>query len=165
MRLTRPMTLLSKHLWFTFPSLKLSCLNDSIDTPVVITEFHDIYFEHLTFSVLLVHLLLTLWCPFGLNLGKAADKAAEGYVGSQDKSALVDASTGLERQVEDAGGANEAETVGTTEGLIKMKGTWATQPHKMEMQNRLFLQNPYLLYLPRSSMCFFQTVLSLWYNL
>lgn len=69
-----------------------------------------------------MHLLRTLWCPFGLNFGKAADKAAEGYVGSQDKSALVDASTGLERQVEDAGGANEAETVGITEGLIKMKG-------------------------------------------
>ena len=57
-----------------------------------------------------MHLLHTLWCPFWLNFGKAADKAAEGYVGSQDKSALVDASTGLERQVEDAGGANEAKT-------------------------------------------------------
>jgi len=41
------------------------------------------------------------------SLLEAADKAAEGYVGSQDKSALVDASTGLERQVEDAGHAGE----------------------------------------------------------
>lgn len=35
---------------------------------------------------------------------EAADKAAEGYVGSQDKSALVDASTGLERPMEDSAG-------------------------------------------------------------
>ena len=38
---------------------------------------------------------------------QAADKAAEGYVGSQDKSALVDASTGLERPMEDSAGARD----------------------------------------------------------
>ncbi|CAL1126502.1 unnamed protein product [Cladocopium goreaui] len=38
------------------------------------------------------------------GLLEAADKAAEGYVGSQDKSALVDASTGLERPMEDSAG-------------------------------------------------------------
>ena len=37
-------------------------------------------------------------------LSQAADKAAEGYVGSQDKSTLVDASTGLERPMEDSAG-------------------------------------------------------------
>ena len=44
-------------------------------------------------------------------LSQAADKAAEGYVGSQDKSALVDASTGLERPMEDSAGARNESVV------------------------------------------------------
>ena len=50
-------------------------------------------------------------------LSQAADKAAEGYVGSQDKSALVDASTGLERPMEDSAGAGN-------DGLIWFVGLW-----------------------------------------